>query len=233
MIFCNAVVLILIFFSGNYINLVHSIAEEYIYFQYIVKLVITLKAIWSFDILLFLTPPLCLSEHIKEIYTPYLSTLAAFYPFILLLITYAAIQLHAHDYKLVVRLWKLFHRTYVRFRRAWDPNTSMIQAFATLLFLSYTKFILIMYEPIRLSNIYNQKIHAVTSAVYIDPNISINDPKHVYLFILSVIIFIFIILPPILLLLIFPTCLFNKLSRHLKPRWALSIQIFVDNSRLL
>ena len=42
------------------------------------------------------------------------------------------------------------------------------------------------------------------------------------------IIFIFIILPPILLLLIFPTCLFNKLSRHLKPRWAVSIQIFVD-----
>ena len=104
----------------------------------------------------------------------------------------------------------------------------MIQAFATLLFLSYIKFILIMYEPIRLSNLYNQKIHAVTSAAYIDPNISINDPKHVYLFILSVIIFIFIILPPILLLLIFPTCLFNKLSRHLKPRWAVSIQIFVD-----
>ena len=114
-IFCNAVVLILIFFSGNYINLVHSISEEYIYFQYIVKLVITLKTIWSFNILLFLTPPLCISEHIQEIYTPYLSTLAGFYPFILLLITYAVIQLHAHDYKLVVRLWKLFHRTYVRF----------------------------------------------------------------------------------------------------------------------
>ena len=67
----------------------------------------------------------------QEIYTPFLNTLAALYPFLLLLITYAAIQLHAHDYKLVVRLWKLFHRTYLRFRRAWDPNASMIQAFAT------------------------------------------------------------------------------------------------------
>ena len=224
-IFCNVIVLTLGFFSGEYSNTMLSLEHKYSCMKYITKLFITMKAVWTFDILLFWSPPLCISEHIQEIYTPYLSTLAAFYPFILLLTTYAAIQLHAHDYKLVVRLWKLFHRTYVRFRRAWDPNTSMIQAFATLLFLSYTKFLLIMYEPIRLSNIYNQTMSSVKTVMYLDPTIPKNDPKRI---LLSVIIFIFILLPPSLLLIIFPTRLFNKVSQYLKPRWIVSIKIFVD-----
>ena len=187
-----------------------------------------MKALWTFDILLFLSPPLCISKQMQDIYTPYLNTLAALYPFLLLLITYAAIQLHAHDCKLFVRLWKLFHRTYVRFRRAWDPNASMIQAFATLLLLSYIKFILIMYEPIVLSNIYNQTMSSVNTTMYLDPSIKIKDHERIYSFWQSIIIFIFILLPPSLLLIIFPTRLFNKVSQYLKPRWIVSIKIFVD-----
>ena len=227
-IFCNFVVLAFGFFSGGYSNIVLSLEHKYIYIKYIGRLFLTLNAVWTFDILLFLSPPLCISEHMQEIYIPYLNTLAALYPFILLLITYAAIQLHAHDYKLVVRLWKLFHRTYVRFRRAWDPNASMIQAFATLLFLSYTKFLLLMFEPLRISNTYNQKLNSVNTTMYLDPNIPRNDLKLIYLFLLSAIIFIFILLPPSLLLIIFPTRLFSKVSQCLKPRWIVSIRIFAD-----
>ena len=227
-IFCNAIVLVFGFFSGEYSNIMLRLEHKYSYIKYITKLILTMKALWTFDILLFLSPPLCICQHTQEIYKPFLNTLAALYPFLLLLITYAAIQLHAHDCKLVVRLWKLFHRTYVRFRRAWDPNASMIQAFATLLFLSYAKFILIMYEPIRLFNMYNQTMSSVNTAMYLDPNIKIKDPERIFSFLLSVIIFIFILLPPSLLLIIFPTRLFNKVSQYLKPRWIVSIRIFVD-----
>ena len=227
-IFCNTIVLIIGFFSGEYSNIMLSLEHRSSNMKYILKLILTMKALWTFDILLFWSPPRCISEQMQDIYTPFLNTLAALYPFLLLLITYAAIQLHAHDCKLVVRLWKLFHRTYVRFRRAWDPNASMIQAFATLLFLSYYKFLLIMYEPIRLSNIYDQTMSSVNTVMYLDPSIKIKDPKHIYLFLLSVIIFIFILLPPSLLLIIFPTRLFNKVSQYLKPRWIVSIKIFVD-----
>ena len=227
-LFCNVVVLVFGFFSGECTNITLSLENKYIYIKYIGKIFLTMKALWTFDILLFWSPPLCISEQMQEMYLPYFNTLAALYPFFLLLITYAAIQLHAHDYKLVVRLWKLFHRTYVRFRRAWDPNASMIQAFTTLLFMSYTKFLLIVYESIRLSNIYNQKLKSVNTMMYLDPNTKKSDPERIYLFFLSVIIFIFILLPPSLLLIIFPTRLFNKVSQYLRPRWIVSIKIFVD-----
>ena len=104
----------------------------------------------------------------------------------------------------------------------------MIQAFATLLFLSYTKFILLMYEPLLLSSVDNHKHQVVTMTIYIDPTVPIFNSKHLFLIVLSVVIFIFIILPPKLLLLIFPTRLFNKLSCRLKTTWVVSIQIFVD-----
>ena len=119
-LFCNAIVLIIGFFSGKYSNIMLSLEHKYSYIKYIIKLFLTMKALWTFHILLFWSPPLCISKQMQDIYTPYLNTLAALYPFLLLLITYAAIQLHAHDCKLVVRLWKLFHRTYRRITNLCD-----------------------------------------------------------------------------------------------------------------
>ena len=85
---------------------------------------------------LFLYPLHCVSVRMQEIYQPYLDTLAIIYPFILLLLTYAAIQLHSYDCKLIVSLWRLLHRPYIKIRRTWDPNASMLQAFAAILFIS-------------------------------------------------------------------------------------------------
>ena len=227
-IFCNVVVIYIKSFAGGYANVVHSLTDGKVFNQVVISLLLSMNAIWSFDTFLFVSPPMCISEHMQDIYVPYLNTLAALYPFILLFFTLAAIKLHAHSYKLFVGLWKLFHRTYVRFRRAWDPNASMIQAFATLLFLSYTKFILLMYEPLLVSTVDNQKHQVVTRTTYIDPTVPIFNSEHLFLIALSAVIFIFIILLPILLLLIFPTRLFNKLSCCLKPRWVVLIRTFVD-----
>ena len=105
-IFCNTVVIYIKSFAGGYANFVNSAINENLVYKVFSSLLLPINAVWNFDTFLFVSPPLCFSEHLQEIYIPYLNTLAALYPFIPLLITYAAIQLHAHDYKLVVRLWK-------------------------------------------------------------------------------------------------------------------------------
>ena len=87
----------------------------------------------------FVAPPLCVSQNIEEIYFPILEFLATIYPFMLLLLTYGLITLHLWDFKPIVALWKVFRRPYVQVYRAWDPKSSMIQAFASLFFLSYAK----------------------------------------------------------------------------------------------
>ena len=188
----------------------------------------TLSGIWTLDFFFFVSPPLCVAEHMEEIYVPFLDTVATLYPFILLLLTYIGIELHAHDFRPVVQFWRPIQRTYVRFRRTWDPNASVIQAFATLFFLSYAKLIVLMYEALFISVVTNEKGEVVSRVPYIDPTVSIFSHKHWYLISLSCIILVFIILPPLLVLTVFPTHLFRKISRCLKPRWVVSMQTFVD-----
>ena len=161
---------------------------------------------------------------------PLLGTAATLYPFILLLLTYMyiGIELHAHDFKPVVHLWRIIHRPYVRFRRTWDPNASVIQAFAALFFLSYTKPIILIYEALVPSIVINEEGSIVERVTYIDPTVALFSPKHYFLISFSVFILVFFILPPLLLLIVFPTCLFKKISRYLKPRLIISIQTFVD-----
>ena len=106
---------------------------------FIMKSAITLNAIWSLDALFFLSLPLCISTHMEDIYKPFLEFVATLYPFILLLMTYVAIELHARGVTPIVVLCRPFHRVYVCIYRTWEPNASIIQAFSSLFFLSYAK----------------------------------------------------------------------------------------------
>ena len=225
-LFCNATVFYFKLVVGESANLIH--ASHYTSILAIGNFFFVLNSIWTLDFFYFASPPLCVSVHMEEIYIPFLDTVATLYPFILLLLTYVGIELHAHDFKPIVHLWRPLQRTYVRFRRTWDPNASMIQAFATLFFLSYTKFMLIMYEALLISLVINEEGNVVSRMSYIDPTVPIFSQKHWYLISLSLVILLFIILPPSLLLITFPTRLFTKVSRCIKPRLMVSIQTYVD-----
>ena len=87
-LFCNFIVLAFRFNLWLYIQ-----SDELT--RFIAKSILTLSAIWSFDVLIFFSPPLCISQHMEEIYILYLDFIATIYPFILLLLTYALIKMHS------------------------------------------------------------------------------------------------------------------------------------------
>ena len=221
-LFCHILVLVFKSSAGEIANSYHTTTYK------LSSIVLTLNGIWTLDFFYFVSPPLCVSEHMEEIYIPFLDMAATFYPFILLLLTYVGIELHAHDFRPVVHLWRLVHRPFVKFRKTWDPNASVIQAFATLFFFSYTKFILLMYEALFISVMVNEKGEVVSRVFYSNPTVSLFSHKHLFLISLSIFILVFIIIPPLLVLVVSPTCLFQKVSQCLKPRWIFSIQTFVD-----
>ena len=223
-LYCDALVLVLKAYAGQVANLLFT--HHHVY--KLTSIFLTLNGIWTLDFFYFVSHPLCISEHMKETYIPFLDTIATFYPFILLLLTYVSIELHAHDCKPVVSLWRLIHRPFVMFRKTWDPNASVIQAFATLFFLSYAKFIGLMYEALIISVVVNEKGEVVSKVSYTDPTVSFFGHKVWYLIFLSALILVIIVLPPLLVLIVFPTHLFQKISRWLKPRWIVSMKTFVD-----
>ena len=78
-LFCNTVVL--------YIRSGLSLYEQLN--QGITAAALTFSALWSFDALLFISPSLCISPHMEEIYILCFEFLATLYPFVLLLLTNA------------------------------------------------------------------------------------------------------------------------------------------------
>lgn len=125
-------------------------------------------------------------------------------------------------------MWKPFHRYYIRFYTTWGANTSMIQAFSSLFFLSYAKLIFLICLPILRSVVVNSEGKVKEKMVYVDPTVHYWSKKHVYLISFSLFLGIFLFLPPLILLIIYPTSLFEKISHHLKPRWRIAIKAYVE-----
>ena len=194
----------------------------------IIRLLLALNSLWTLDPLYLLSPPLCISQDFHEIYIPFLDTLAALYPFTLLLLTYILIKLYTRDCKIVVVVWKVIHRRCGCLLGPWNSDKSLIQAFATLFFLSFMKFIGIVNNAFMLSLVLNMKGQVVAKVPFIDPTVTLLSYTHLSLVILSVLILVFFLLPPVLLLLLFPTTCITKLSMYLKPRWVLTLKIFAD-----
>ena len=191
----------------------------------LIKLLLTLCSIWTIDTLRFISPPLCISQSMEDIYTPGFDAIAALYPFILLLLTYIIIELHAKDCKPIVILCNILSKSKCIKLKS---DKSLIQAFATLFFLSFMKFIGIVLDPFLFASIINMQNKVIYRVSYIDPMVTLFSHKHLLVVFLSAFILIFILLPPIMLLIIYPTKCFRKASSCLKPRWALTLKIFTD-----
>ena len=218
-LFCNLTAFGGRFFLWNY---THTHTLE--------KLALTLSAVWSFDTLLFLAPPLCISQRMEEIYIPYLEFVATIYPFVLLLLTYGLMQLHTRNFRPVVVPWGVLSRVFVQFYRAWNPRSSMIQAFASLFFLSYAKLTCLIWEAFAWS-LYKSDTGLPASSknlFYTDPNVPYNSTKHIVLMVFSVAVAIFGFLPPLLILLVYPTKLYRQISSHISPKWRIRIKTYSE-----
>ena len=189
-LFCNAVVLYCRFNTWLFV-------KPYSITSHLAKAALTLSAIWSFDALLFISPHLCVSHHMEEFYIPFLEFVATVYPFVLLLLTYAVIEMHTKNFGPIVKMWRLVRRPYVQVYRAWDPTSSMIKAFASLSYLSFAKLSYLIWESCLVDDIFSGMA-------------------------------VFFFLPPVLILVVYPTSLYRKISHWISPKWRLRIKTYVE-----
>ena len=190
------------------------------------KCALTLSAVWSFDALPFISHALCISKHMEEINILYLEFIATIYPFILLLLTYALMKLHSKNCRLIVTLWRMLSRLFVQFYRAWDPTSSTIQAFASLFFLSYAKLSYLIWGAFAWNN--NLTTSGHRQIFYIDPNVPYHSTKHVILMMFAVAVTLFLLLPPLLILLVYPTLFYTKFSDRISLVWRIRIKTYVE-----
>ena len=197
-----------------------------------VKIMLTLYGIFNlyFGHHINILPPYCLNKHLKFIHLAILGYVSAFYPMLLIFLTWLCVELHGRNFRPLVWLWRPVHRCFVRLRRRWDTKSDIIDVFATFFFLSYNR---ILYQTVLLTcskgvkHINVSGSHFTTYHSQLDLSISYRNAHQLTLETL-VILFatVCIILPPLLLTL-YPIKRFRSILLKCRINFV-AIHIFMD-----
>jgi hypothetical protein len=108
---------------------------------YFVKLITSIYGIWNLDFFRYLIPPFCISLDLKLIHIFSLYYISAFYPLVLIGITWVCIELHSRNFKPLTWIWGRIKKCCYCKRRQVDSKSTIIDVFATFFLLSYTKLL--------------------------------------------------------------------------------------------
>ena len=228
--FCQIIVALVSYGSPVYKATLEHISKG------LLKFLMTVYGFWNLDFFRQVLPPFCVSANINNLDSLALQYIAAFYPLCLIFITYFCIELHGRNFRPVVCCWAPIHWCYARCRRTWNPQSSTVHVFATFLLLSYSKLIvvstnLINYITIsRITQPNNTTLNATqnsTTFLYYEPSIESFSAAHLLYAIPAVIVLSTFVLAPPLILILYPTKLFQKCLGCCKQRW-LALHTFVD-----
>ena len=185
-------------------------------------------SIWSLDISYISGPNFCLSQSISVAHILALQYISALYPLVLSMLAYIIIELHARNFRPVVCLWRPLCLLFVRFRRTWQPKTSIMDAFAAFILLSYTKFVRISLSLLTPSHVLNDSGYVVETVLRYDPSIHFFGRAHLPYAILAIFVLLtFGAIPPILLLL-YPFRQFQRCLNHYRLLQSPALQMFID-----
>ena len=180
---------------------------------------LTVCDIWNLDVLRYIIPSFCLNEKFTNTEAAFLELITSIYPLILIILTLILFELHAYNCRIVVCVWKPFHKCFSSLRRSWDPKSSVINAFATFLLLSSFKVCFLVFSFLDLTKIYFE-----SNGIYDADNVMFKDPttKLIYVykewyFIPVIFSFIIFVLTPLLLLCLYPTKLCKVIIKTCSP----------------
>ena len=180
-----------------------------------VHVLATIYGIWNLDFFRTLLPNICL--HVTTLQALALDLVIGVYPLALIVSTYILIELHARNFRLIVWAWKPFHGCFARFRRHWDVKTSIIDAFASFLLLSYLRLLNVSFDMLFPVYLHTRTVNGSivnTWHLFYDASIVYFGEEHLPYAIIAIIILLFTILPMILLLLYPCRCFQRCLTRY-------------------
>lgn len=178
------------------------------------RVVLSFYDVWNLEFFTTIIPNSCLSEGFSTLNAIAFRYISAFYPLVLVGVTYTCIELHDRNFKPFVWMWKPLHKCKVKFKKFCDLQKSVIHAFATFLLLSYTKVVDVSYSLLAPSELYNVSGDKIGSRVwYYNASVQLFDNEHYpYAILALVVLSTYIALPPILLFL-YPFKIFRKCLR--------------------
>ena len=174
----------------------------------------TLHGVWNLDFFRAIYPDLCL--RIEPLQGLSLDYAIAFYPLLLILMTYILSELHFKGNRAVIFVWSPFQRIFLRFRKTWEIKSSMVNVFTTFLFLSYNKVLSVSFDLLVFIHPYNSSGHHAEKFLFYDATIRYFGPQHRPYGAMAIVIYLLFAFLPFLLLLFYPMKCFQKCLNHLR-----------------
>ena len=177
------------------------------------KIVFSFYQIFNLNFYQNLLAPYCVSNKLKFIHIAFLGYISAFYPILLICLTWICVELHGRNFRPLVWLWRPFHRCFVRLRRGWDTKSDIIDAFTTFFFLTYSKILsqtllLISSKPIK--NVEPSGKSFLTYVSEVDQSVAYGGMYHLSFAIPGIFISIIFNILPLLLLILYPIRAFRS-----------------------
>ena len=190
---------------------------------------LTLSGFWALQFFKFVIPPFCISNKLTDIHIQLLSLVTVIYPIVLVIITYILMELHGRNYRIIHIIWKPFSFLVNKLNITSVTSGAVIHAFATFILLSastlsYNMYTIFDKTAVRGSIDYTK----YQEVLYYDPTIVVYSHKHYLYGVLMVVPFILLVLIPSLLLCVYPTRIYGRLSRFVSGRKRLAITAFVE-----
>ena len=158
--------------------------------------------IWNLKFFDGIIPAFCLTKHLSHLQGIALQYVIAVFPLFLVAVLYVCIELHARNFRPFVWCWKPFHKCFVYCKRNIHPETSVIDAFATVTLLSYVKLLIITNFLLLFGSIYNGSGEKISTVVFFQANIQFFRGKHLAFALPAILVFLtFIVIPPAVLFL--------------------------------
>ena len=178
----------------------------------VTRIYASVYGVWNLDFFRTLIPDICL--HLTTLEVLALDYLIAVYPMLLMVIAYTLVELHGYGFRLVLLMWRPFHYFFVRFRREWNIQTSIVDTFVTFFILSTTKLFSVSFSLLIPTLLHNANGDMIGIYSFYNPNLEYMRGKHLpYALLALTVIGLFIILP--LSLLVFSSfgCVRNCFGR--------------------
>ena len=188
----------------------------------------SILGIWNLDFFRLVYEPFCIHPNMTVLQALTLDYAVAFYPLVLVCVSFFLVSLHSRNCKLIVVAWKPFRKILRRFLRNLNIKTSLIESFATLYLLSVVKFQSVTLDLLAPTAVYFVDSKQDSSLyLYLAGDVVYFGKEHMPYAVLAIIVFtVAVLLPPVLLFL-YPCNCFQYSLNKLKCN-SLALRTFMD-----
>jgi hypothetical protein len=200
---------------------VMSMVSTYVYFSNtyptaldinltcVADIVATVFGIWNLDFFRLLYKPFCLHPKLSMIQIMCLDYLIAVYPLLLIVLTFILLRLYER-FQIVRIFFKPLVWLFAHVHHQWNASTSLIEAFATFILLSYVKVINTSFDILMPTQLYSVSGQVVGLYVYYNGSLEYFGRDHLPYAVIAIFMFITFNLVPFLLLCLYPCRCFQS-----------------------